>query len=204
MRIGRMVLTATLTISTIICGFSLIMYMNFSRLLDIPKQVLKSGTFDLSDKAYEFTFSVPKEARYNIVLKFFLERQNDPITEYRSGYTVDTEIRDKNDKFLTHKVVDQNSRIHESWSNEEYRRDVLSFNAEKKQIFKLIIAFQNENDLLNRLNKEIYIEKDYDPASKPWWMLFQRGFLIIFVITLISVLIIGVILWKRKGKGMGP
>ncbi len=96
--------------------------------------------------------------------------------------------------------VNQNSRIPQSFSNKEFRRYFLSFNAKKKQTFRLIITFHNENDFLNTIKKEIYVEKAYDPASKPWWMVFQIFFLIISIGTLLAILIIGLILWQKRKR----
>lgn len=174
------------------------MYLNFTRLLDIHKEILRSGAFELSDKTYEFTFSVPKEARYNVVLRFLRENENDTNTKYRAAHTINAELRDINNDLVISNSVDQNSRIHEGWSRKEFDRYFLSFNAKKKQTFRLKIDFHSNDEFLNKISKEIYVEKDFDPASYPWWGLFQRVFLIVVGVTLL--LIVGLILLMVKKK----
>ena len=207
MKIDRIILTVTLIGLAIVCAFSFTMYINFSRLLDIPRETLKSGAFDLSHKTYQFTFTTPKEARYNVIIRFVLENEGDPIGKYKVPHTIIAELRDNDYNLLRTTFVDQNSRIPQSWSNKEFERYFLSFNAKKKQTFKLKMTFHSNNELLNKIRKEIYIEKDYDYAAKPWWKVFQIVFLIVFATTLLAILIIGLILrqsWKRdKGKEKG-
>jgi hypothetical protein len=137
------------------------MYLNFSRLLDIHREILMSGAFELSDKTYEFTFSVPKEARYNVVLRFL--RENDTNTKYRAAHTINAELRDINNDLVISNSVDQNSRIHQGWSRKEFDRYFLSFNAKKKQEFKLKLTFHSNDEFLNKISKEIYVEKDSIP-----------------------------------------
>ena len=158
--------------------------------MDIPKEILKSGAFELSDKTYEFTFTSPKETRYNVVLRFILEKEKDPITKYKVANTIVVELRDRDNNLLMSNYVDQNSRIHEGWSNKQFERYILSFNAKKKQTFKLKIYFHSNDELLNKISKEIYVEKDYDSASYPWWGLFQRVSLFIFTLTFLLMVVI--------------
>ncbi|MBI5101957.1 MAG: hypothetical protein HZB33_09020 [Nitrospirae bacterium] len=197
MKIGRIIFTITILALATVSAFSLMMYINFSRLLDIPKEILQSGSFELSDKTYEFIFTTPEEARYSIVLNFIKEREKDPTTKYMGAHTIISELRDMDNNLLMSNSVDQNSRIHRRLSNTEFKQCFLSFNAKKKQTFKLKITFHSNDELLNKISKEIYVEKDYDPASKPWWNLFQTASLLVFGLT---VLLIGIIIYLMRKK----
>lgn len=198
MKIKKIIRTGAVMILMVVCLFSTLMYVNFSRLLDIPRVTLMSGTFDLSNKIYEFTFDPPRDARYNIVLKFAREPENDSVDKYRRGYIVNTELRDIEKNLIDRMHIDQDSRIPESWSYREISRDLLSFNAKKNEKFRIIVTFQGGNDLLNKLDKEIYVEKDYDPASFPFWGLFRLVSIGLFLIAFLSFLIVGMFFWQGK------
>lgn len=200
MKIRKTILIFALILLSIVSLFSFVSYLYYSGRLNIQKVVLKSGVFDLSNKGYEFSFSNLKECKHNIILRFFREKENDSNTKYRDGYTINAELRDQYNNLLMSNSINRNGRVPERWSQEMFERYLISFNAEKGKKYKFKILFKSSDPFFNKVAKEIYVREDYDSAAMPWWYLFRLIFLIVFIFTLLPVLIIGVMLWRKKGK----
>lgn len=200
MKIRKTILIFALILFSIVCLFSFVSYLYYSSRLNIQKIVLKSGIFDLSNKGYDFSFSNLKGHKYNIILKYFREKENDSNTKYRDGYTINVELRDQYNNLLMSNSIDRNGIVSESWSRKVFERYLISFNAEKGKNYKFKILFKSSDPFFDKVAKEIYVQEDYDYAALPWWQLFRVIFLIAFILTLIPVLIIGIILWRKKEK----
>ena len=202
MTITRAVKIMILILLIVACLSSFVLYIYHANKLDIKKISLKAGIFDLSNKVYEFSFNGLKNGRHNIVLKLFRERNIDfsILAERKIKYTIKLELRDIKNNLLKSDVITQDSKIHEGWSNEYVELYFLPFIGEKRQKYSLKIAFQSDNDFFDKLTKEIYVEEIYDSASAPWWALFRRISLIVFISTFFPLLIISLIYWLKKKK----
>lgn len=190
----------------IVCLLSLAYLLYFTELLNIQKVVLKEGRFDVINREYEFEFSNLRNKMFNTVMRFYRE-QGTEYSNYSSlfsgevPYTIDIELKDQENKIIKKDTINQNSSIPASHGNEYFEWTLMQFNAKKGEKYKVRILFNSDKKAFDEMKKEIYIQQDYDYAAKPFWYLFQRTFLIIFIATLMPALIVGVILWRKKKKG---
>ncbi len=201
MTITRVVKIIIFILLIVVCLSSFVLYIYHTNKLDIKKISLKTGIFELSNKAYEFNFNGLTGDGYNVALKFYHDKDIDfsELAENKIQYTINAELRDIENNLLKSDVINQNSRIHESGSQEYLAWYFLPFSAERWKKYKLKVDFQSDNKFFDKMAKEIYVEEIYDSASAPWWTLLQRISLIVFIITLLPILIIG-LLWLKKVK----
>ena len=202
MTIAKGIKTVIFILLIMACSFSFISYAYFTNKLNIKKVIFKKGIFELSNKAYEFNLDGLTSDDYNVALKFYHDKDIDfsELAENKIQYTINTELRDVENNLLKSDVINQNSRIHEGGSQEYLVWYFLPFSAERWKKYKLKMEFQSDNKFFDKMAKEIYIEEIYDFASAPWWALFQRISLTVFIITLLPLLLISLIYWLKKKK----
>jgi len=199
--------TAVLVVCTIGCVISILFYIHISFLLDIQRIDLKKGAFPLKDNTYEFDFVSPSNDKYNAILRFYHQRNQDFINrsaEDKINFTINAELitldGDVYDKLIRSANLDQNSDIPGGGSQDYFEWYILSSYLNKGEKYRLRITFRSDEVFFTKMTKEIYIEEDYDIPSAVWWHLFRMVFLIIFVITLIIILIISISRLKRRYK----
>lgn len=187
----------------IICLFSIFLYLYFTYKLDIKKIILKQGVFNLSNTTYEFDFDKLTHDRYNVILRFYNHKKIDPdfvfnLLSKKVKYLINVEVRDRKGNLIKEGAITPDGRTSGGGSQEYFDWHLFFFIGERAQEYNLRLLLQSNEAFFDKVEKEIYIEEDYDYASAPWWGLFQRIFLITCIITLLPILIIGFIWLKKK------
>ena len=185
------------------CGISLIYYIQFTNKLHIERIVLRGeSNFKITDETFEFRLCKLREKNYAIVLKFVTINESDANClkklMYTAGtYNVLTRIVDEKGHLIQSETIDDGSRMSGGWSQECVEWVLIRFLGDNGQNYKVQISFQGNDDIFDKLPKEIYMTEQYDPASVPWLYLLQRVFLITFVV-LLAGLIIMIFLWRKN------
>lgn len=187
-----------------VCFLSFALFLYFTELLNIQKVSLKEGVFAVINQKNEFEFGDLRNKSFNIVMRFYREEGSD-YSRYSSlfsgevPYAFDIELKDQENKIIKKDTFNRNS-ISAGHGNEYFEWTLMRFNAEKGEKYKVKIVFSSDNKNYDSMKKEIYVQQDYDYAAKPFWYLFQRVFLVVFIATLLPILIIGLIYWRENAK----
>ena len=187
-----------------VCFLSFALFLYFTELLNIQKVSLKEGVFAVINQKNEFEFGDLRNKSFNIVMRFYREEGSD-YSRYSSlfsgevPYAFDIELKDQENKIIKKDTFNRNS-ISAGHGNEYFEWTLMRFNAEKGEKYKVKIVFSSDNKNYDIMEKEIYVQQDYDYAAKPFWYLFQRVFLVVFIATLLPILIIGLIYWRENAK----
>jgi hypothetical protein len=187
-----------------ICVLSFSSFIYFTSKLDIKKVLLKEGAFELSDRTDEFNFYNPATGRYNVIIRFlhptpvnndFVDR----LIKKKVKYTVNVELRSKENKLIKAETVNQDTRIQSVGSQKYFEWYLLSFDGEKGEKYNVKIAFQSDDAFFNKVGKEIYVEEDFDHAAAIYWTLFKFISLMIFILSILTLLILGFLSLRKRG-----
>ena len=189
----------------VVCGISLVCYVQFTSKLNIKRFVLKEqSSFKITNEAFEFRLNKLREKNYVVVLKFVTVNESDVNTlkklMYTTGkYNVTSQIIDEQGHIVKSETINDGGKMSGGWSQEYVEWFLIRFPSDEKQNYKVQISFQGNDNIFDKLPKEIYLTQQYDSASLPWWHLLQRVFLIIFVISLAGVITM-ILLWRIIGR----
>lgn len=205
MKIWKIIWKIVFGLLLIVCLLSLVYFLWFTNLLDIQKVSLKEGRFDMINKENEFEFGNLRNKLFNIVLRFYKEEGTDYSGLYSGEvpYAIDIELRDEGNKSIRKEVKKSSFMPAGSYGDKYFQWTLVQFDAEKGKKYKVKIVFSSDNKNYDAMKKEIFVQQDYDYASMPYWYLFQRVFLVVFIATLVPVLITGFIMWRKKKNRTG-
>ena len=204
MNVSRLSRIIGLSIVLCICVLFFSSFIYFSSKLDIKKAVLKEGAFELSDKSYEFDIRRLATGRYNVIIRFlhptpvdndFIDR----LIKKEVKYTVNVELRSKDNKLVKAEFVDQDTGIPSVGSQKYFEWYLLSFDAEKGREYNVKITFRSDDAFFNKVGKEIYAEEDFDHAAAIYWTLFKFISLMIFILSILTLLILGFLSLRKRG-----
>lgn len=193
-----------------VCIFSFAKFLYLTELLDIQKIVLREGTFEVIDVDNEFEFGKLKNKPFNIVVRFYKNGginysslfSASGLVSGKVPYAISIDLRDHNNDVLK-KEIKQNSFMPAGgYTNEYFDWKLLQFDAKRGEKYKVNIIFRSDFKDFDKMRKELYVEQDYDSPSAVWWLVLQRVYLIVFIVTFVSSLIISLLFWRQnKWKG---
>ena len=185
-----------------VCLLSFGIFIYFTELLDIQYVVLKKGSFNLMDKENEFEFGNLRNKMFDIIIKFYKEKDTDYSNLFlgQIPYTINIMLKDRNNMIIKRNAIGSDNTMPKSLSNDYFEWTLMHFQAERGKKYKVSVYFSSDYKNFDTMEKEIYVEQHYDHPSAPLWGLFQRGFFIIFLITLILNLLIAFIILKKHGR----
>ncbi|MCL5421811.1 MAG: hypothetical protein M1461_04995 [Nitrospirae bacterium] len=188
-----------------VCIFSFAKFLFFTGLLDIQKIVLREGIFKVSNIDNEFEFDKLKNKPFDIVVRFYKQAdvRYSILFSGKVPYEIDIELRDYRNEIVKRGIINQDSRMPKAYTNEYFEWTLMQFDAKKGDKYKVKINFNSAFKDYDKLRKEIYVEQYYDHPSAVWWLFFQRVDLIVFLITFIAILIIGLFYWRGRQRAKG-
>ena len=192
----------------LLCSLSLILFFYFTYLLDIDRVSLKQGFFNISNNKYEFKLKELQHTTYNLILEFFTKGKDEyekirRSEDIKNNFWILTQLIDNEGNVIKSGKLISGDIISGGGSRESLYWDLFGFKAEKKGKYNLRIQLQSKDNFFDKIEKEIYLEEYYDYASLPWWVLFQRIFLILFITTLLLIILIYTRYWLKKRKSLG-
>jgi hypothetical protein len=168
---------------------SLVNYFYFTSKLNIEKVVLKQqSVFKITNETLEFKLNNLNNKHYKIAINYLSSNDSDIVTLKKrmfmpDEYNIISQVWNERGNLVKSFSIDDGSKMHGGWSNEDVEWVILDFVAHSGNSYKFRITFQSKDDFFNKLNKEIYLIEDYDSASAPWWYLFQRISLIMIILS---------------------
>lgn len=84
------------------------------------------------------------------------------------------------------------------YTNEYFDWTLLQFDAKRGEKYKVKIEFNSDFKDFDKMRKELYVEQDYDSPSAVWWLVLRRVYLIVFIVTFVSSLIISLLFWRQN------
>ncbi len=208
MKIWRMIGKFLFALLVGVCIFSFAKFLYFTELLDIQKIVLREGIFEVLDRDNEFEVDKLKNKPFDIVVRFY--RQGDinysslfsdsGLTSGKVPYTIVIDLKDHKNEVIKTEIKQNSFMPAGGYTNAYFEWTLMQFNAKRGEKYRIRITFKSDFKDFDKMKKEIYVEQHYDHPAKPFWHLFQRVFLIMFIITFIPILIIGLLHLRRKAR----
>ncbi len=204
-RLKKIVLITCITFLSILCGLSLAIGIYYTSLSNIHKITITRGVFDIVGKTAEFNLNSMKNGtEYDVIMRFYYPWPiDDRFKEFKgrtiegSNYTAEIEAIEDN-RIIKKESLLLDSHKTKTWGADYFELYLIDITGKRKHPPSLRATFFSEDVLFNKLEKELYIEEQFDHAARPYWLLIALVSFAISFLSFIVLSIIGIVMWRKK------
>lgn len=148
----------------------------------------------------EFEFDKLKNKPFDVIVRFYKQEGINYVGLFsgKVDYAIQTELKNHKNRVIKRNTIEPGNFMPKGFTNEYFEWTLMRFDANQWEKYKVKIIFDSGFNDFDTMKKEIYLEQHYDRPSAVWWFALRPFFLIIFIITFIPILIMGLISWRRK------
>ncbi|MDQ1353922.1 MAG: hypothetical protein QG657_4231 [Acidobacteriota bacterium] len=189
-------------IITVICMSSLFLYLDAVHYLDIDQIDIKHGKFNISESVYTFSFKTKFSEKYNLIMTIHDNDDSLDDETYRNELeTHDIEINivlKENLDIIKNTSLNQKDLDYCHYFGTSFSLCLLGFESVRDKEYYVQIKFKMNTDYYDKRLKELFIQRDYDPATMPWAEDFKKIFFYVFCISLSLVMVMIVYYFHKK------
>ncbi len=189
-----------ISLITLLSLASLILFIVYTDALYLNEVKLKEGVFDISGKLFEFNMKNMGNGNYDLQMACYHPKLSPPgyasfqhrILWENTYLSANIELMDSVGTILKKVTLapDRETKIRASgFYREGFDFQLFNFDTRRGEKYKLRIVFNDQEQILDKISKDIFVVTHHDPASMPWIAVFQVGFLVVFILST-------AVLWK--------
>ena len=210
-RLKKIILITSIAFLSILCAFSLAIGIYYTSLSHIHKISITRGAFDIIGKTAEFDLTGMKNGtEYDVIMRFYYPRPiDDKFRNFKgrtiegSNYTAEIEAVEDN-RIIKKETLLPDSHKTKTWGADYFELYLIDITGKRKQPASVRATFFSEDALFNKLEKELYIEEQYDHAALPYWLLIVLFSFAVSLFSFILLSIIGIVIWRKKRQLRSP